>query len=178
MIGLKQRKIGLTLIEVIIALAVAAVIMQLSLNTYNRYLAKVEVNKAIQAATAMQQLVVDYYADNGFFPGNSTGAQLSTYSLTLSAGNVSKYAWANQVATCTLSDNNCITASPTTARRVVEITFSPTVSVAPSLLQNMILIMRAGLNGNAVVWYCSPYDTTPSIALSASLLPKNCQQGI
>lgn len=169
---MKRRCWGFSLVEMMVAIAVASIIIQISISSYVKYVAKTEVNKAIQATASMQQVISDYYTDNGYFPGTS-----AVSSQTNPIPNVSLYTWyINGVDPCNASTSVCVAASIASLREI-EIYFlsASSLSVAPSLLGSKVLVLYPVLNGNQVKFLCRSYAGSGSRSLDTTLLPAYCQ---
>lgn len=158
----------MTLVELMVALAVAVVIFTLISRIYVRYTAKTAVMSVMGLTMPLQMGVGDYYTDNGFMPGTSD----YTTSLTNPTADVASIAYVGPQANCTSGTAACTNAGANETRQI-EVTFATTPTVASNLLGGKKFILRANLNGGVVQWVCRTHPS--SSPLDSTLLPVSCQ---
>ena len=187
MFMLNKKMKGFSLIELMVAIAITAIILSISVNIYTKYVAKQAVAKAIQATGYLRQAVEDYYSLYGYLPGNldlisGPGAPyISGYSGSSPSQpeyynpdtDISRIAYYNTAgANCNASTSAC-TSTGDTLWRQVEVTFSNPTSVAAKYLSNLTFIMRINLNGGVINWECATYNWAGG-PIDGTLLPVYC----
>lgn len=182
----KNRK-AFSLVEMMVAASIVAVLGTIAVSSYTRYLARQMVVKAINATSALRQAVEDYYLLYGYLPGandliSGPGAPyISGYSTSQSnpvynspETDISIIDYWNDTATCSSGQSNC-DGTGSSQRRQIEITFTNPTSTASIFLGGKIFILRANLNSGVISWVCRTYDSgDSSLWLDSSLLPTSC----
>ncbi|MEY3182384.1 MAG: hypothetical protein RLZ35_369 [Pseudomonadota bacterium] len=175
-----------SLIEILIAISIVAIIMGFAVSSYTKYLAKQMVVNGINATSYLRQAVEDYYQEYGYLPGSGDlttgpgGPYVSGYTLGFSdqpvytnpEQNIAMVRYWNNTKYCSSGDANC----NGTNQVQVEVTFSNPTTVASNYLSNKIFMLTSSLNAGAINWKCKPYDGgDSSLWLDINLLPKSCQ---
>lgn len=139
---------GFTLIELMIVVAIVAVLAAIALPTYQNYIARAQVAESVSAASSVKTAITVFRASNGAWPA---------------AGQFDDFSGGRYTASVTHDDAGIITttlraASPVNSRvRGFRWQLTPRLSVA---------------GGSEIVeWTCG--DPTP--ATSARFLPSGCQ---
>ncbi len=95
-----KKQQGFTLIELMIVVAIIAILAAIALPAYQDYVARAQVSEAMTLSSGAKTAVTEYYADKGAFPTTNGEAGLA------SAGSINgKY-----VASVTVGDGGGITA--------------------------------------------------------------------
>lgn len=98
-----KKNQGFTLIELMIVIAIIAILMAYALPAYRDYTVRAKVGEGLQLASAAKQAVSETMMDSGTFPGTNTAAGLADAG-DISGANVSQVAvGANGVITITYS---------------------------------------------------------------------------
>jgi len=98
---MKKIQKGFTLIELMIVVAIIAILAAIALPAYQDYVARAQVSEAMSLTSGARTAVAEYYADRGAWPSANASAGLSA------AGSITgKYV--SQVA---LGDEGSITAT-------------------------------------------------------------------
>lgn len=182
-----------SLVEIMVAISVVAIVIAMAASTYTRYLAKQMVVKAINATAYLRQAVEDYYTLYGYMPGNldlMTGPG-APYITGYASGSQPKYTnpepdialiayysgglgGGGAVSYCTASTAGCADTGDLYWRQV-EVTFSNPTSTAAKLLSNRTFLLRANVNSGAVTWECAQYNWAGSAGtVDGTLLPASC----
>ncbi len=69
---------GFTLIELMIVVAIIAILAAIALPAYQDYVARSQVSEAMSLTSGAKTAVAEYYADKGAWPGDNTAAGLAT----------------------------------------------------------------------------------------------------
>jgi prepilin-type N-terminal cleavage/methylation domain-containing protein len=184
---LRKTLKAFSIVEVMVAVSIVAILMVISVNAYTKYLAKQMVVKAINATSYLRQAVEDYYALYGYLPGNldlltGPGAPYITGYDTNQMGqpwytdpeqDIWRIAYYNIAAdNCTSSVSDC-SSNGNGPRRQIEVTFSNPTSTAAKLLSYKTFILRINLNGGVINWECATFDWVGG-PVDGTLMPTSC----
>ena len=75
---MKKMQKGFTLIELMIVVAIIAILAAIALPAYQDYVARAQVSEAMSLTSGAKTAVVEYYADKGAYPADNAAAGLST----------------------------------------------------------------------------------------------------
>jgi type IV pilus assembly protein PilA len=144
---------GFTLIELMIVVAIIAILAAIALPAYQNYVIRSQVAEGSVIADGVKSAVWDYISNRGRFPTNNASAGLSSPT-SLAGKFIKSMAISNGVIIATFSS-----ASPQRANRVIDdktLIFSPLAS--------------GGLG--SIRWICQPQGTVPY-----RYLPTICRPG-
>ncbi|WP_425600334.1 pilin [Luteimonas deserti] len=111
---------GFTLIELMIVVAIIAILAAIALPAYQDYVARSQVSEGMSLSAGAKTAIAEYYANFAAWPANNTAAGLATAnsisgkyvsSTTVGANGVITVAY-NQSATSTKIRNNDLTLTP------------------------------------------------------------------
>ncbi len=143
---MKNQK-GFTLIELMIVVAIIAILAAIALPAYQDYVARSQVSEAMTLSGGAKTAVTEYYADKGQFPDNNTKAGLAP------AASISgKY-----VASVLVNGNGLITATMKGA------------ASASSKIAGKTFIMTPADAGGSVTWSCTGGN------IEAKYRPSSCR---
>ncbi|MBQ4854466.1 pilin [Rhodanobacter sp. B2A1Ga4] len=145
---MKSMQKGFTLIELMIVVAIIAILAAIAIPAYQDYLIRTQASEGVTMMDGAKVGVTEFFANTGRLPANNTSAGLS-----LPASITGKY-----VASVTVGSTGLITSkfnagAANTAIQNKEIDLSPTT-----------------LNG-VVIWTCHPGATAPAL----KYLPTTCR---
>lgn len=78
---MKMIQKGFTLIELMIVVAIIAILAAIALPAYQDYVARAQVSEAMGLASGAKTAVAEYYADRGAWPGTNAAAGIATANL-------------------------------------------------------------------------------------------------
>jgi type IV pilus assembly protein PilA len=126
---------GFTLIELMIVVAIIAILAAIAVPAYQDYIARAQVTEGLALATSAKVGVLDYYNDRGVFPADNDDAHMPS-PVSISG----RYVTSVSVGT---RDGN------------IRILFSPN---ANARIQGQELLLTASANGGSVHWTCNGID--------------------
>lgn len=130
-----RRQAGFTLIELMIVVAIVAILAALAVPAYQQHVARTQVAEGFSVASGARDAVVTYYGERGSFPPNNGDAGMpppNTYS--------SRY----------------LSSVSVTAAGQIEILFAPS---AHALIAGQTLVLEAHPAGGSISWTCSGLDS-------------------
>lgn len=127
-----KKQQGFTLIELMIVVAIIAILAAIALPAYQDYVARSQVSEAMSLASGAKTAVAEYYADRGTWPSSNTAAGLA-----LASSISGKY-----VTSTTISGNGLITSK-----------FKAAGSVSKKI-ENATFTLTPADNGGSIKWTC------------------------
>lgn len=152
---MKSLQKGFTLIELMIVVAIIAILAAIAIPAYQNYLVRAQATEGITLMDGAKVGVQEYYANKGTFPNTNAEAGLAkAVSIT------GKY-----VESVKLSGDDTNT--------VITATFNSTN--ANSAIQGDVITMLASksANGENIIWHCP--GTTTGTMISSKYLPSSCR---
>ncbi|AMU97582.1 fimbrial protein [Xanthomonas citri pv. fuscans] len=140
-----KKQNGFTLIELMIVVAIIAILAAIALPAYQDYLARSQVSEGLSLASGAKTAVAETYANTGAFPANNAAAGLET------AANIKgKY-----ITSVTVSSGGVITAL---------------FNSSNAKLSGKNLVLTPTDNNGSISWGCSTGTT-----IDQKYLPTSCR---
>jgi type IV pilus assembly protein PilA len=137
---------GFTLIELMIVVAIIAILAAIAIPAYQNYLIRAQVAEGMVLATGPKAAIWDFYSDTGRFPLSNESAGLP--GATSIAGNyVAKVKVTSGVIIATYNDTN-----------------------ANEAIQDATLVLSPWTQGGSILWTCTPSTVDPKY------LPSSCRE--
>jgi len=130
----RRAQAGFTLIELMIVVAIIAILAAIAISQYQDYVIRSQVSEGSALSDGVKTAVAEFYQNNGRFPGNNTSAGLS-----LSTSIKGQYVSSVTVAQGT---NGIIGAAMGGGKANVKIPLSS------------ILLFSPVTNGGSIEWHC------------------------
>jgi type IV pilus assembly protein PilA len=137
---------GFTLIELMIVVAIIAILAAIAIPAYQNYLIRAQVTEGFSLATGAKTAVWDFTANSGHFPTNNQSAGLATSS----------------------SISGSYVSSVSVSGGQVTVAFGPHANTA---LSNSVLVLSPTVSTGSITWTCGPPHTT----IPGEYLPTNCR---
>jgi type IV pilus assembly protein PilA len=145
---MKSMQKGFTLIELMIVVAIIAILAAIAIPAYQNYLIRSQVSEGMTVAGGAETAVAEFYSNTGVMPGNNASAGVAQPSSI-----TGKY-----VATTTVGSTGVITAKFSSA--------SPT----NTNIQGKTLVLSPITTGGSISWSCTPSTVAPTY------LPSSCRK--
>ncbi|MEO7200469.1 MAG: pilin [Dokdonella sp.] len=148
---MKNMQKGFTLIELMIVVAIIAILAAIAIPAYQDYLVRTQVSEGAVLTDGAKTAVAEFYSNKGVFPANNTSAGLAL------PGSIT----GSYVSNVTVANTGLITA-----------TFSNTAPRKANLkINNAKLVMSPTTNAGSISWKCK----TGAPAIQAKYLPQTCR---
>ena len=143
----KKQTHGFTLIELMIVVAIIAILAAIAIPAYQNYLIRSQVTEGFSLATGAKSAVWDFTANTGRYPGNNA-----------SAGLISAASIAGQYASSVNVSSGLITVAFQGSRANIAIS-------------SKVLVLSPVTGAGSIQWNCSlPHTTIPG-----QYLPSACR---
>jgi type IV pilus assembly protein PilA len=149
---MKSMQKGFTLIELMIVVAIIAILAAIAIPAYQNYLIRSQVSEGMVLTSGARAAVSEYYSNKGTFPTNNTAAGIAT-----DTSITGKYVEKVDVA------NGIITA-----------TFKGAGSDANSAIQTKTFVLSPSSNAGSIAWTCN--STTHAGNVDNKYLPTSCRR--
>jgi type IV pilus assembly protein PilA len=101
---MKNVQKGFTLIELMIVVAIIAILAAIAIPQYQNYIIRTQVSEGMNLADGVKTAVSEFYNNKGHFPTNNQSAGLPTNATSISGKYVSQVAVASGKITATFSN--------------------------------------------------------------------------
>jgi type IV pilus assembly protein PilA len=145
---MKSMQKGFTLIELMIVVAIIAILAAIAIPAYQDYLVRSQVSEGSVLADGSKTAMAEFYSNTGHFPSNNASAGLAT---------------ATSIKGQYVSEVNVGTAQG-------KITVSYAGPKANSAISSSTLIFSAVTNSGSIEWHCT------GGTVAAKYLPTSCRQ--
>jgi type IV pilus assembly protein PilA len=140
---------GFTLIELMIVVAIIAILAAIAIPAYQNYLIRTQVTEGISLATGAKAAVWDFYSNTGRYPDSNESAGLPS-ATSITGTYVAQVDVASGKITATFNSTNANTA-----------------------IHDKTLVLSPNAGGATILWTCNPAGTTD--AVDPKYLPSSCR---
>lgn len=147
----KNLQKGFTLIELMIVVAIIAILAAIAIPAYQDYTIRSQVSEGMSLSDGAKTSMSEFYTNTGHFPTNNQSAGLSP---------------AGSITGTYVSNVDVATA-------VGKITVSYGQAKANDKIKSSVLVLSAIANGGSIAWTC---DSTAGTTINPKYLPAACRQ--
>lgn len=147
---MKTLQKGFTLIELMIVVAIIAILAAIAIPAYQDYVVRSQVSEGMSLVDGAKTAVAEFYSNNGRYPPNNTSAGLA-----LATSITGKYV------------TNLDVLNGGIAGRI-QATFG---NKANTKITGNFLVLSAVTHGGSIEWHCGQATTT----IPAKYLPSSCR---
>ena len=148
---MKTMQKGFTLIELMIVVAIIAILAAIAIPAYQNYVIRSQVTEGMSLADGAKTGMSEFYASTGNWPTNNTSAGIA-----LAASITGNY-----VSSVDVGAN----------KGMITVTYGNKANTA---ISGKTLALSATANGGSISWTCKPSGTTGT-TVSAVYLPASCR---
>lgn len=145
---MKNLQKGFTLIELMIVVAIIAILAAIAIPAYQNYLIRAQVSEGAVLTDGAKTALAEYYSNHGVFPTHPTSAGLPSAATSISG----KY-----VTQVDISNSG-----------IIEATFGGQANKA---ISGSVFALSAIANGGSISWSCTNSATT----VNSKYLPSSCR---
>ncbi|MET4676519.1 MULTISPECIES: pilin [unclassified Luteibacter] len=149
---MKNVQKGFTLIELMIVVAIIAILAAIAIPQYQNYIIRTQVSEGMNLADGVKTAVSEFYNNKGHFPTNNQSAGLPANTASISG----KYVTGVTIA------SGLVTAG-----------FSSTTKEANSKIDGKVITLSPFDNGGSISWNCKAKSNTNYVA--DQYLPTACR---
>lgn len=149
---MKKMQKGFTLIELMIVVAIIAILAAIAIPAYQDYLIRSQVSEGAVLSDGAKTAVAEFYSNHGGWPNNNESAGLPINATSISGKYVSQVAVANGIITATFS-------GPSANTKIAGNTFT----------------MSPTDNGGSINWTCDPTNAVGT-PVPDKYLPSSCRK--
>lgn len=151
---MKNLQKGFTLIELMIVVAIIAILAAIAIPAYQNYLIRAQVSEGAVLADGMKTPLAEYYSNHGAFPQSASNASIG---LPAAAGSVSgKY----------------VSQTAFTSTGLVEATFG--TGAVNSAITGELFVLSPIVSGGSIAWSCT--NTSVSNQVPPKYMPASCRK--
>ena len=149
---MKNLQKGFTLIELMIVVAIIAILAAIAIPAYQNYLIRAQVSEGAVLTDGAKTAISEAYSNTGQWPGSNQSAGLPTNAASISGKYVQSVTVVNGVITVLFRD-----AAPTNSK-----------------IYGKTFVLSPYDNGGSIGWTCT--SGTHASTVPATYLPSSCRQ--
>lgn len=151
---MKNLQKGFTLIELMIVVAIIAILAAIAIPAYQNYLIRAQVSEGAVLADGLKTPLAEYYSNHGGFPGTASNASIG---LPATAGSTSgKY----------VSQTTFLATSG-----IIEATFG--TGAVNAAISGEMFVLSPIVSGGSIAWSCTSTQGSP---VPPKYMPASCRK--
>ena len=147
---MKTMQKGFTLIELMIVVAIIAILAAIAIPAYQNYVIRAQVTEGMSLADGAKTGMSEFYASTGRWPSTNTSAGIAN--------------------AASITGNYVSSANVGTTAGMITVIYDNKANTA---ISGDILALSATPNGGSISWTCKPTGTYTTV--SAVYLPASCR---
>jgi type IV pilus assembly protein PilA len=159
---------GFTLIELMIVVAIIAILAAIAISQYQDYVIRSQVSEAASLAEGVKSPVTEFYNNRGRFPAGTCGSGNASVGLASSASIVGSY-----VSDVHVAGSGC--APPLGAGTILATFSSAAPFKASQTIDTAALLFSPVTHAGSMSWRCKRFLVGGGVVLRDKWLPSSCR---
>lgn len=159
---------GFTLIEMMIVVAIVAILAAIAISQYQDYVVRSQVAEALSLAAGAKSTVVDFYSKKGHFPSGACLGGNASVGLASAASISGSY-----VSHVYIAGQGCPASME--AGSILTLFSSDAPQQANSAIDGAGLIFEPIANAGSIEWHCKKFLVAGAVVLQDKWLPSSCR---
>jgi type IV pilus assembly protein PilA len=159
---------GFTLIELMIVVAIIAILAAIAISQYQDYVIRAQVSEAASLAEGAKTAVAEFYTNHGRFPAAACTDGNSSVGLAIPGSIVGSYVSETQI-----SGEGC--APPLGSGTILETFSSNAPFKSNAVIDTASLLFSPITHAGSVSWHCKRFLVGGSVVLRDKWLPASCR---
>lgn len=163
-----RGKQGFTLIELMIVVAIIAILAAIAISQYQDYVIRSQIAEGASLASGVKSSVVEFYANTGRFPAGGCTDGNASVGLAMPASIVGSY-----VSRVSVAGEGC--PAPLGAGSILTFFSSDAPQKASKAIDTAGLIFSPVTHAGSISWHCKKFLLGGSVVLNDKWLPSSCR---
>lgn len=163
-----RAKQGFTLIELMIVVAIIAVLAAIAISQYQDYVIRSQIAEGASLAAGAKASVVEFYGKTGHFPGGACMGGNASVGLASPASIAGSY-----VSKVVVAGEGC--AATLDAGSILTVFSSDAPQAANKAIDTAGLIFEPTTHAGSISWQCKRFLVAGSVVLQDKWLPSSCR---